>query len=149
MVNNRLNKKGWIRILEATIAVLIVTSVLVLVYTRQTEKTIDASEYIYSIQKEILDELSSNLSLRAAVLANDSSVNRDFLNVFVSSKIPVAFGSRLLVCELSVPPIPCKLNSTDFLETRDYDLFVLETVISANLTDYSPKKVKLFVWENR
>jgi hypothetical protein len=140
-------KKGWIRIFEATVAILLVSSVLVVVYTRQPDRSLDASEYVYTLQKEILDELSLNETLRSAILSSDEDTVSAVVTLFVASKIPSTFDGRIRICPLSSPPSPCKLNETDFLASKDSDVFVTDTVIASNLTTYSPKKVRLFVWE--
>jgi len=149
------NKRGWIRILEATMAVLVISSILVVVYTRQPDRSQDASEFVYLMQKEILDDISLNDSLRSAVLSiTPSTPPTDppfvLLESYVESKVSATFEARLRVCELTNPPTPCRLNNLDDIKaTRDKDVFVEETIILANLDVYNPKKVKLFVWENR
>ena len=79
MVNN---KRGWVRILEATIAVMIVSGVLVVVYSNQSIRREDISDTFYSLQQQILADISSRSNLRLAVLntKNDSDITDvDFL----------------------------------------------------------------------
>tara|TARA_Y100000310_G_C20690811_1_gene822081 strand:- start:3859 stop:4302 length:444 start_codon:yes stop_codon:yes gene_type:complete len=140
------NKKGWIRILEATIAVLIVTSVLVVVYSNQNRPSDDLGEYFFNLQKQILRDISLKNDLRSYVLDFDNG-GKFNLDNYVKSKVPTSIGFSLEVCDLN--KTSCNLNSTLFKETLDLDVFVEETVISSNLTDYSPKKVRLFFWENK
>ena len=45
------NKKGWIKILEATIAIMLVSGVLLVMYSRSVDK-VDISERVYKLQKE-------------------------------------------------------------------------------------------------
>ncbi len=68
------NKRGWIRILEATIAVMIVSGVLVVVYSRQVDRGIAPADYFFSLQRQILADISSRSDLRLAVL---NVVNED------------------------------------------------------------------------
>jgi len=147
--SSKMNKKGWMRILEATIALLVVSSILVIVNTKQPDRTVDAGEYVYNIQRELLNEISLSTLLREDVLTSiDGSVSSK-LSLLINSRIPLNFGSRLKICELTNPPTPCKLNATDFLSVGDGDIFVEDLFISANYSLYSPKKVRLFIWEKR
>ena len=129
------NKRGWIRILEATIAILIIGSVLLVMYSRNIEKD-DVSEYAFEIEKEVLADISLKPELRRAVLEENITVLRDF----ASEKIPLAFEFEILVCDLG---IPC--NMDHYVEK---DVFVEESIISADLQGYGPKKVRLFLWES-
>ncbi len=49
-------KRGWIRILEATIAVLIISGTMMAVYSKQPMRGTTIGEYSASIQNEILDD---------------------------------------------------------------------------------------------
>ena len=57
---SKMNKRGWIHILEATIAVLIVAGVMVSVYTDQSAREVlSVEDYSYSLQNEILEEIAT------------------------------------------------------------------------------------------
>ena len=145
------NKCGWIRILEATIAVMIVAGVLVVVYAKQVDKGIGPSDYFYSLQREILMDVSSSSDLRLLVLNGDEAG----LNMSIFGDIPSAFGYYLRICELGDVTDFCKIDDVGVVaEVAEKDVFIEEIVISADLGDggsatYSPKKVRLFVWERR
>lgn len=140
------NKRAWIRILEATIAVMIVSGVLVVVYSQQGDNGEGAGDYIYSLQKQVLMDISSRSDLRSYVLREDISN----LESYIDEKIPTAFNYSLKVCDFTDPPTPCKLDSDIFIATQGLDVYVEETIVSADFEEgYSPKKVKLFVWENK
>ena len=151
------NKRGWMRILEATIAVLIVAGVLVVVYSRQEIRGVDQTDYFYNLQRQILMDVSSRSNLRLAVLKTEN-VNDDYFDVvndFIRLRIPEAFNYTIRICELTSPPTPCKINDDDYIATLDKDVFVEEVVISSDLGNqrgeeyYAPKKLRLFVWELR
>ena len=61
------NKKGWLRIIEAFIAILLILGVFVVIYSKVIDRP-QKSDYIYNLEKGILDEISFNPDLRAAVL---------------------------------------------------------------------------------
>jgi len=140
------NKNGWIRILEATIAIMLVSGVLLVMNSRNVEKG-DISERIYKLQKEILMDISLDSELRQNVLdvvpgAEDDG-NLSALNEFADIKIPSSFGFRVRVCPLGNS---CKLNWTDVRDTRNKDVYVEDVVIAGEHDEYDPKKVRLFVW---
>jgi hypothetical protein len=135
MVNN---KRGWIRILEATVAVLIISSVLIIVYSGQPKRA-DISNEVSDLQKKILRDISSNSNLRSDVING----NYIPLEEYIKIKIPAHFDFSLKICELLQP---CKLDNDIFVTISNKEIFVEEIIISADLTEYNPKKVKLFVW---
>ncbi len=151
-------KRGWIRILEATIAVLIVSATMIAVYSNQSVKKDESlNDYSYSLQREILSDIVINTTLRLDVLSvksdfpGDSSY--DALNVFVAGKVPDSFGYVLRVCDLNDTNNFCKMDAGSFISTLDKDVLVEETIVSAEIGNgsgdqvYSPKKVKLFFWQ--
>jgi hypothetical protein len=142
------NKRGWIRILEATIAVMIVSGVMVMVYSRQPSRAESSEEFVYNLQKQILMDIASRGDLRKAVLEDDNET----IELYVSERIPLVYGYYLRICGLGDI---CKMEDPDvFRETRDKSLFVEEAIISSDLGGgggeeiYSPKKVVFFLWEN-
>jgi len=144
------NKRGWITILEATIAVMLVSGVLVVVYVRQGTDDSPVQDYIFSLQRQILSDISARSDLRTFVLEE----NETALNVFVGSKVPSAYRYSLKVCRLESDTDFCRLNTTEVIETREKDLFAEEIVVSSELGNgtnplYEPMKVRLFIWENR
>ena len=144
------------RILEATVAVMIVSGVLVVVYSRQVDRGMEPADYFYNLQRQILMDVSSNSLLRLAVLGVDvndlTDGNFTIINDFVKERIPTAFGYSAKICDLGNI---CQLDSGIYKETIDKDIFVEEIVISSDLGDgsgnqiYDPKKLILFVWEVR
>lgn len=139
-------KRGWIRILEATVAVLIVSGAILAVYSeRSVERRVTAAEFFRDLQKEILDDISLDVDLRMAVL----NENYTMLNSFVEGDMPNELGYLIRICDIDEI---CKMDDDTFIATMDKDIFVEEVVISSEIGDgtnpiYSPKKVKFFAWE--
>ncbi|OQW98957.1 MAG: hypothetical protein BWK74_03295, partial [Desulfobacteraceae bacterium A6] len=152
-----MNKGGWIHILEATIAVLIVAGVMMSVYSDQSAREVlNIEDYSYSLQNEILDDIATNTTLRSeamkVVVDLPTDPSYDILDAYVATKIPEDFGHLLRVCNLGGSNDYCKMDPIIFYATRDKDVFVEDVVISAEIGDgteaeYSPKKVRLFFWE--
>jgi len=151
-------KSGWIRILEATVAVLVVSTTMIAVFSNQERgsEQITVSDYSYSLQKQILADIVLDSDLRLDALSVEEDVPGDAaydsLRAFVDSKIPDSFGYLLRVCDLGNVSDFCKMDSNTFIATLDKDVFVEEVVISSELGNgsdpiYSPRKVRLFFWE--
>lgn len=127
-------KKGWLRILEATIAIMIIGSVLLVMYSRGAERQ-DLTEYMYDLQKEVLMTVVQDDDLRQAALNGDENS----LNEFAGTRIPPAFNYTVRVCELG------DVCTMGFYV--DKDVYADSVVIASALIEYDPKKVVLFVWE--
>jgi len=125
------SKKGWIRILEAFLAVALISSVLVFLYVRTITPR---GEDVYNLQKTILDEIAASPILRNATLNSD---NNTIMN-FVKERIPSGFEFTIRICE---PEDICSLP-----EYKE-EVYATERIISSTLLEYSPKKVKIFMWK--
>ncbi len=135
-------KKGWIRIMEATIAITIFATVLLVIYSQQAI-VVDKGEPIKILQKQILNEIALSDILRQMVL--DNSV--DEINVYFANYFPYYLNYSIIICNLTVEVDPCKMSMSDYSEIQDKEIFVENTIISGNLTEYNPKFVNIFVWE--
>lgn len=125
------NKKGWLRIVEAFIAIILITGVMLSIYS---VRKVSSGNEIVKIQDAILNEISQSENLRNDVINSHISS----LNAFVEERIPSILEFSIKICEVDDV---CNLD-----EYRK-DTYVRERVISSTLEEYSPKKIKLFVWE--
>lgn len=146
------NKRGWITVLEATISVMLISGVLMIVYTKQGADEAPVQDYIFSLQKQILSDISFRSDLRLLVLEENQSIISDF----VGTKVPLAYNYSVKVCPLDSQTNFCTLDVEEVRATREKDLFAEEIIISAELDPdnpgngtYMPMKVRLFIWENR
>ena len=128
-----MNKWGFLRILEAIIAITIIISVMFIYFNKsrnfpQHDLTIRA--------RAILDEISKDNILRADVLNNQTVKLDDFIQI----RIPEAH----LTFEVKI----CEVN--DVCGKSSYirrEIYSAERSISSILSSYSPKKLRLFIWE--
>ena len=148
------NKRGWMRILEATIAVMMISTVLIVVYSRQDSSSDVPSDYVYDLQKEVLMHIYANSSLRLNTLNTVVSGDADFmiLDDYVEGQIPDFLNYSIKVCNITESITPCKLNEDDYIATLHKPVFVEEIIVSAELGQgtnavYKPKRLRLFVWE--
>lgn len=135
-----INKRGWLRVLEATIGILLISGVVLVMYSRNLQ-TVDLEDQMYDLQKEILWDISQDSSLRTAVLQDDF----DTVNKYVGSEIPDAYRYELKICNITDSSgnlVECYMEGD-----ANSNVYVEETTISSSLTTYAPKRVRLFIWE--
>jgi len=130
-------KRGWLRILEAFIAIILIMGVLIIIYSRTVERPKKAEE-IYKLEGTILDEVANSPQLRKAVLNN----NTNEIISFVSDRVPPGFNFTIKICELNDI---CNLQY--YIGEEGRDVYTTERTVSSILEKYGPKKVKIFMWE--
>ncbi len=137
------NKKGILRIVEASIAVLIVLAAILIV---STNKRSESSGDLADILPGILDEIAKNTSMRDKIFTDKAGAILDIEN-FLSTKIRnPSLGYAVIICD-DISGI-CGLES--YPENAEGDLFVNERIIGASLEGaYSPKKLKIYLWKIR
>lgn len=130
------NKKGWLRIVEAFLAILLIAGVIFVIIANRTGTQSSKEEIIYNLQRTVLNEISSDKNLRDAVLKDDQTQIKDF----ISGRIPQAFNFTINICELNDV---CPMMVNEYKK----NVYANEVVISSTLENYNPKKLKLFMWE--
>lgn len=68
MIKSKMNKKGWIEIIEAVTAMLLIAAVILILLNRGYSKNEDISERIHDSEIAMLREIQFNNSLRASIL---------------------------------------------------------------------------------
>ena len=133
-----MNKKGIVKIIEASVAILIVSSVLFINYNKGiSPENPDYSENA----RDILEELANNGSMRTTVVnmligvepVNASSEILDFIDL----RIPSHLNREAKVCKTN---LACGQSS------YVGNVFSAERIISSNLDNYNPRKIRLFLW---
>ena len=128
------DKKGFIKILEAFVAILIITGVMVFVYVNQIQKP-SLDDSINQLLRLILEDIANKPSLRQAVLSADNSTINNSIRGFIPSEYQYDFK----ICDLN------KLCKTDAIIKKE--IYSREITISSTLQDYNPKVLKIFIWE--
>ncbi len=131
------DKKGWIRIAEACISILIVLAML-LIMTRS--KGVDPRQDLTASLPPILDEIAKTEAFREKILSNDPTIQRD-LDAFVKARLPqLGVDFQLLICKTTDPCTPPS--------PRAKDVYTAERIISSALNQgyLPPKRLRLFVW---
>jgi len=129
------NKKAWLRIIEAFMAVLIIASVLIIIMLRNPSQ-LDLADDIYVKQRFILRQVSFNDSLRGEILQGQTTGTEDFIKTLA----PGSWNFTIRVCNFDeICGIPESFN-------LEKEIYVDQILITSNLTYYNPKRLKFFVW---
>lgn len=136
-----INKKAWVRILEAFIAIILIMSVFIILYSRTVSKT-GMSEQIYRFEESILDEVASKEEFRNIILTNGDITN---IKTFISQRMLPGFDFDIRIC--NVEEI-CELET--YIGKEGEEIYSNERIISSTIaqqTPFQPKKIKIFMWE--
>ena len=140
------NKKGWIKILEAFMAILFLAVILTAIVIQMDSKEDVIYERISKIEKEILQEIQFNETLRVATIGSSvvpvDSLNGEFpvlINDTFREKVPHTWKCEMKICS--------GVGECVFSETPESrEIYADSIIIGASKEDYSPKKLKIFCW---
>ena len=140
-------KGGFLRIVEAFIAIMIIAGVLSFIYVSQVQKP-NKEESIRQIQQIILDRISSDPDLRTAVLEGDSNsqsptaqTSRETLETEIGKFIPPDFEYEFKICPINEA---CGCENCNY----EKEIFAEEISVSSTLDiGYDPKVIRIFMWE--
>jgi len=142
-----MEKKGWIKIVEAFVAILLIAGVLLIVVSQGYFGKKDISSQVYDIEISVLREVQLNDSLRDDVLGADTPIESD--DDGFPQSIKDKFNSRIpdyLDCKSKI----CWLNeSCDLEESPKKDVYAEAVIITTSLEtpeEEQLKKLKLFCW---
>jgi len=142
------NEKGWIRVIEAFLAAMIILTVLILVINQQGAKQQSSSSAIvYNAEISILRNLEMNSSIRSEILnIRDSELPINTDNESFPAGVKNAIDASVsefypfLSCDAQV----CDPGSgCNYWKKASGELYSQDVLITANLTDYNPRKLEL------
>jgi hypothetical protein len=141
------NHKGWIRIIEAFVAILLVAGVLLIVINKGDIGKKDISSTIYDVEISILREIQLNDALRNDILSvtppvewNDTNFPLSIKNKIID-RIPAYLDCEAKICFMDEI---CELN-----EYPKKDVYAQSVAITATLQtpeEEHLKQLKLFCW---
>jgi hypothetical protein len=147
MVNKINNKRGWIRLVEVFIAIVLLTSILLVISRTNSNHNNEVQNDISKRELAVLRDIQLNDQLRAEILSVPiSNLPVEWEN-FDDDGLP---NVRVRIEELSPSEFYCTakvclINEICTLEEEtDGEIYVKSVVISANSIVYSPRELKLF-----
>jgi hypothetical protein len=145
------NKRGWIKIIEAFVAIMLITGVLLIVINREYIERRDISEKVYAVELSILREVQSNTTLRKSILETETEdlpvkLNDGVFPLNVKNKIfnrlPNYLNCTARICEMSDF---CMLDDIS-ADKNIYAQSIAITLIVGEEKEFDPRQLKLFCW---
>lgn len=139
------NKKGWVKILEAFLAILLIVAVLSIIIVKDLTKKNEFSEGIHALEISILEKIQLNETARTEIVNSIPSLelgDDDFpesVKKIIEEKIPEGLNCSIKIC---FPGEECVLSE---IPSRK-EIYVKSSIISSYLEKYSPKLVTIFCW---
>ena len=141
------NKRGWIKIAEAFVAILLLAGIVLFVISKGSDDVgSDASAVVQDIEISILRSIELNNTLRAEVLATNGEVEwatfasqAPGTKIAIENKIPRNLNCEAKICN---PSGSCALPGT-----QEKNIYAESVMITSTLNSFKPRLLKLFCWE--
>lgn len=138
------NKHGWIRVVEAFVAVLIILGLVLVILDGGYIKKDDPSEDIYTIENSILREVQNNDTLRQEIFVAIVPVSTNdpnfpaLTNETINTKKPTYLNCGAKICYLN--------SECLFFTDVKRSVYSRSVIISTNQSDFEPRKLSLFCY---
>jgi len=131
-------KRGWILIVEAVLAVLILFGFLFTAISKQTQqiKIINKGEYLYDVVNELTLRAEKNNNIRNSVISNQD------VNSLLGAEL-----EQMNIKTINLDSVICDLTESCDINIKAEEVYSAEVIISTNSTNYEVKKLKIFIWE--
>ena len=150
-MNQKRNKRGWIEIVEAFIAILLIAGV-VLVLLNKSSSNPDISQQVYTIELSILREIETTDLFRTEIIAIPElelpiNVPED-VQLKIDSRAPNYLACKGRVCAVSDKE--CSLPQ-EILQSQAQkkDIYAQSVLITSTLKEVGYKQLKLFCWNKQ
>lgn len=143
------NKKAWIKLLEAFMAISLVIVILSLSFYNVSKKNTDVKDLIEEKEFETLNMIQTNDTLRESIfnvnvslipIESNQSGFPDDVNSFWNSTIINSIECKLKIC---LADSICELTTYP----NNKEIYVKSVIISATREQFSPKTLASFCWE--
>jgi len=133
-----MNKKGWLRIIEVFLAIMIMMGAVLIIMSRKSPVA-EIDTDVYERQRQILEIINKNNTLRSEIIMTPKLNNNPLINDFIDKMIPLSWDYSTKICDLNeVCSNPTNIHYNN--------VYATEVLVTSNLTDYNPKKLRFFVW---
>ena len=141
------NKKGWIKIVEAFVAVLFIAGILLIIISSKHLVISDPDSDIYDSQLIILRDIQMNNTLRQFILDAIPPVESDDVGFPQDVKDRIDYLTpSYLECLAKICEIELDCNLGTLLERNIYVQTVMITVTETQEGVMDPRQLKLFCW---
>ena len=142
------NKRGWIKIVEAFIAILLLTGIVLFVINRQSDDVQQVYSLIQDAQTSILRNAQLNNTVRTEILSTNGQVDWGSFSTQapntmaeIQSNTPNYLSCQAKICDVGGP---CVFFGTS---PAGESIYVDSVMISSTSNTFKPRMLKLFCWE--
>lgn len=144
------NNKGWIRVVEVFMAIILIAGVLVFIISQKSFEEKDFSSEIYAKEDFILKKIQLNDALRTEIVSYNgdvpiSSLEEGFPPLTlekINSEISSDIECYTQLCEINTGCF-----ATEIQEDVNKNIYSKAVSIFTNAHLYNPKQIKLFCWQ--
>lgn len=141
-----MNKGGWIQIVEAFVAVLLIVGVVLILLNKGYLEKADISERVYEAELSILREIQTNDTLRVKIL----SAPEPMPVPWEDARFPVEVKNKIImrtpnyldcvgkICDMA------QICTID--ESKEKDIYSQAVTITSTLQTLGYRKLNLFCW---
>jgi len=152
------NKKGYIRTLEAVIAIILILIFIFSVLPKKQTEELKTPREIDLTSDRILNEVQNNEEFRGCVIddLDPSSLllgqksAEQCINTFITDNnlIPQTLDYKVKVCDTSITDTTAYnfCGEPPLVGTEDKTVYVKSIILSGTLTELKTKRVKLYIW---
>lgn len=140
-----MNKRGWIRVLEVFIALLMITSVSLIAINKEYRIKSDVSANILEIENSILRNIQIDDNIREYILelnAADLPLELKNFNIDLKTKIESGIPSYL-ECDAKICAIG---DACEIVTASEKDAYIQSVIITADRNNFDPTILKLGCW---
>jgi len=140
------NRKGWIEIVEAFVAVLLVAGVILIMLNRPSPQKTDISDKVYQAEISILREIQTNDALRTQII----NAAEPMPIAWSDARFPIELKSKITARTpdyLSCIGKICNMTEicvTD--EAKGKEIYAQAVSITSTLQTLAYRKLNLFCW---
>ena len=138
------NKRGWIRVVEALTAILLLAGVFLVAINQGRGEDTSFSERIQNSEAAILRDIQLNNTLRAEIIATSGAIEWDSGNFPAQTKAKIIEKTPdYLNCTAKI----CATGDLCLPAAQDKTIYAESVIITSTLQTYNPRQIKLFCWE--
>lgn len=135
------NNKGWIKIVEAFISIMLVASIFLIVLNKESENKDDDFPRIHEAEIAILREIQLDNDLRNEILGENPGSDGLSWTGFPNEKVPNYLNCVARICNVGYLCILQNPPQTDLYS----ESIMISTTLQA--TKFDPRQLKLFCWK--
>ena len=128
-------RQGYLKTLEAVIAIVILFSFLTVILPRQNLDNVKVPSDVSLFQDAIFSEIESSSLYRSQILRDDV----EGIHLFINKSIPEGMNYNLTLCK----QVPC----TPLIDIPTKTVYARSLIISSNLTEYNTRLLTLYLWK--